>query len=53
MNSTGHLVISIAKSALRIGSCIYCMATGLLWPLAAGFLVAEVLGVLEELVDKR
>lgn len=53
MNSTGHLVISIAKSGLRIASCIVSLMHGTIWPLAAGFLVAEVLGIAEELVDKR
>ena len=53
MNSIGHLVISIAKSGLRIAACIVSLMNGTLWPLAAGFLAAEVLGIAEELVDKR
>lgn len=53
MNSTGHLLISIAKSGLRIASCIVSLMHGNVWPLAAGFLAAEVLGIAEELVDKR
>lgn len=53
MNSYGHLIVSILKSTLRIGSCIYCLVSNILWPLAAGFLVAEILGVLEEIVDER
>ena len=53
MNSFGHLTVSIAKSALRIGACIWCICTGTVLPLAIGFLAAEVLGIVEELVDKR
>lgn len=53
MNSTGHLLVSIAKSLLRIGVCAWCIYTGAIIPLAVGFLAAEVLGIVEELVDKR
>ena len=53
MNSLGHLVVSIAKSAMRIVACIYSLLDVTVWPLAVGFLVAEILGIVEELVDKR
>ena len=53
MNSKGHLFISIAKSSLRILSCVLSIALKSFTPLAFGFGVAEILGVLEELVDKR
>ena len=53
MNSIGHLLVSIAKSLLRIGVCIWCICTDAVFPLAMGFLAAEVLGIVEELVDKR
>jgi len=53
MNSFGHLAASIAKSVLRIGACIWCICTGTVLPLAVGLLLAEVLGIVEELVDKR
>lgn len=53
MNSFGHLTVSIAKSSLRIGACIWCICTGTVLPLAIGFLAAEVLGIVEELVDER
>jgi hypothetical protein len=53
MNSFGHLAVSIMKSLLRIGSCAWCIYTGAVVPLAIGFLAAEVLGIVEELVDKR
>ena len=53
MNSKGHLFISIAKSVVRIGACGWALASGRVIPLAVGFLGAEVLGIAEELVDKR
>lgn len=53
MNSKGHLFISITKSGLRILSCILSIILKSFTPLAIGFGVAEILGVLEELVDKR
>lgn len=53
MNSLGHLTLSIMKSLLRIGACALCIHTGTVLPLAIGFLAAEVLGIVEELVDKR
>lgn len=53
MNSTGHLLVSIAKSLLRMGACAWCICTGAVVPLAMGFLAAEVLGIVEELVDNR
>lgn len=53
MNSKGHLLISIAKSSLRILSCVLSIALKSFTPLTFGFGVAEILGVLEELVDKR
>ena len=53
MNSMGHLLVSIAKSVLRMGACAWCIYTGNVVPLAIGLLAAEVLGIVEELVDKR
>jgi hypothetical protein len=53
MNSLGHLTVSIMKSLLRIGACVWCICTGNVIPLAIGFLAAEVLGIVEELVDER
>lgn len=53
MNSFGHLFVSIAKSLIRMGSCVWSVCTGAVMPIAIGFLVAEGLGILEELVDKR
>lgn len=53
MNSKGHLFISIAKSVIRIASCCTAMATDSVKAIAVGFVAAEILGVAEELVDKR
>ena len=53
MNSKGHLYLSLVKSALRYLAC------GLGWTynsvsiMAVGFMCAESLGILEELVDNR
>lgn len=53
MNSKGHLIISLAKSIIRVVGGIVTLATDSVIPLAIGIIVAEVGGVLEELVDKR
>lgn len=53
MNSKGHLIISLAKSAIRVVGGIATLITGSIIPLAAGVIIAEIGGVLEELVDKR
>lgn len=53
MNSKGHLIISILKSAFRILSCVLSIVFKDFVPMAIGFAVAEILGILEELVDER
>lgn len=53
MNSKGHLIISLAKSAVRVIGGITALTTKSIIPLAIGVIVAEVGGVMEELVDKR
>lgn len=53
MNSKGHLIISLAKSAIRVIGGIVTLVVGSIIPLAVGVVVAEVGGVLEELVDER
>lgn len=53
MNSKGHLIISLAKSAVRVIGGVTALVTKSIAPLAIGVIVAEVGGVLEELVDKR
>lgn len=53
MNSKGHLIISLGKSIVRIVGGITALLNKSVIPLAIGIIVAEVGGVLEELVDKR
>ncbi len=53
MNSKGHLIISLAKSAVRVIGGVVTLATKSIIPLAVGVIVAEIGGVMEELVDKR
>ena len=52
MNSKGHLIISLVKSFIRVAGGIIALATNSVIPLAIGIMMAEIDGVLEELVDK-
>lgn len=47
--SKKHFYISLVKSATRIAGCVVALATGSWGWLAAGLLVAEILGIAEEL----
>lgn len=53
MNSKGHLIVSLAKSIIRVIGGIIALIKKSVAPLAVGIIIAEVGGVLEELVDKR
>ena len=53
MNSKGHLIISFVKSFVRVVGSIITLTTNSVIPLAIGVMVAEIGGILEELVDKR
>ncbi len=53
MNSKGHLMISLAKSIIRVVGGIAALTAKSVVPLAVGIVVAEIGGVMEELVDKR
>lgn len=53
MNSKGHLIISLVKSGVRVTGGIITLVTGSIIPIAVGVMVAEIGGVLEELVDQR
>lgn len=53
MNSKGHLFISIAKSVIRSIGCVIGIATTSILLFSIFFLGAEILGIAEELVDKR
>ena len=45
-----HQMISFAKSGIRIGGCIAAIITGLIVSLAAALLIAELVGIYEEMV---
>lgn len=47
--SRGHFYVSLAKSALRIGAGIFLLQ-GLFVQAGAAFILAEILGIVEELV---
>lgn len=53
MSSRGHFITSLVKSLIRIISCIIGIKSRHVGFLAAGFLIAELLGIFEELVDDR
>ena len=48
-----HFIVSIVKSIIRIVACIVAIMYTSLFLFALGFLVAEILGILEEVFDKR
>ena len=47
--SKKHVYISLVKSAIRIAGCVVALLTGSVMWLAGGFLIAELLGIAEEL----
>ena len=50
----GHFIISILKSALRILACVVMIiGTSSILFFSSMFLFAELLGIFEELADKR
>lgn len=49
----GHFWVSYIKSLVRLVSCVIASCTLDVKALAVGFLVAEILGILEEFVDDR
>lgn len=53
MNSKGHLYISFAKSIIRVFGGIVAFTTNTIKPLAISIVMAEIGGILEELVDQR
>lgn len=53
MNSKWHFIVSNIKSLCRIIGCVATVFTGKLEVLAIWLLIAEVLGILEEVGDKR
>ena len=53
MNSTGHLIISLTKSAIRLIGLFFAAVKGDMNIFFVSFVAAELLGIGEELVDKR
>ena len=53
MNSKWHLYVSIFKSFIRMFGCVLALVCNSWAVLAVFLLVAEMLGVLEELKDER
>lgn len=49
----GHFGISLVKSILRIVGCVFVIQHGNVVNMAWCFLIAEALGILEEVCDKR
>lgn len=53
MKDKGHYYVSLIKSIVRIVSCICSYMAGDVFILALGFGGAEVLGIVEEVLDER
>ena len=53
MNSKGHFYISLAKSILRIVGLIFTIITLNILYIAWFFLFGELLGIAEEIFDRR
>lgn len=53
MNSKSHLYASLAKSFIRVIGCVLAIVGKSVFLLAVLFLLAEVLGIVEELIDER
>ena len=53
MKDKGHFYISLTKSVIRIGGCLLTGFTNNIGYIVTFFIVAEFLGILEELVDSR
>ena len=52
-NSKGHLYISLVKSFIRCGGGLITTVYATIMPLAIFIIIAEILGILEEMVDER
>lgn len=53
MNNKSHFICSLAKSAIRIAGCLLLLLKFDFLTFGLTFLVAEALGVVEEMVDNR
>ena len=55
MNSKQHFILSVIKSLIRIIGCCCAMFSGvpIVYTLGFTFFLAELIGILEEIFDKR
>ena len=53
MNSKWHLYTSVSKSIIRIVGCGFAVGLQSITVLGVGLVLAEILGILEELKDER
>lgn len=53
MKDKGHFTISLLKSIIRIGFCLWAWTTNRLEIAMFGLVFAECLGILEEVIDRR
>ena len=53
MKDKGHFIVSLLKSTIRIAGCVATLKTKNNKIMAGSFLLAEVLGIVEEVADKR
>lgn len=53
MKDKGHFITSLFKSGLRMLGCIFSLITNTIYPLIALLFIAEILGILEEILDRR
>lgn len=53
MKDKGHFYTSIAKSIVRITGCFVTLYAKDIAPMAVAFLFAEILGIVEEVLDDR
>lgn len=53
MKDKGHFYTSLLKSLIRIVACALAITNHNIYILAIGLFIAEILGVAEEIFDKR
>ncbi len=53
MKDKGHFLTSVVKSVIRIATCVCAFTANNLFILCSGLLLAEILGIIEELLDRR
>lgn len=53
MKDKAHFYVSLTKSIVRMAGCVLTVITKNIGYIIVCFILAEFLGILEELVDKR